>query len=381
MLKEFTIFLKIENLAVDEVHKRKYLVQPGKPLIMGRSKECHIVLIDENVSRKHSMLKVDGDTLMVKDLDSGNGTFLDGEKVTYHALHEGQLIVVGGFEIRIMKLVGAPSNIVADDIIIEEDTKEVRNVSTSEKDKNRALPKNIQPDLKEPSAAERGLEGEDIWQGKLNVDGFKNILVDAWKLLLDKQLDFFKVVPLAGTQKNSLGVIVISTTIPTLILLLLNSSESLEVIINSAVGLVFAVGGTYASAKIMDVLKNWMEIKNARFENFLRFYAYSSLIALPIGLLGAVPIVGAFVGLIGLGLSILFLIGFYIRFNPVIGKYIVACILVFVVNGIASFGASLVAPTPEIEIPQQGQQKELEKNVFKRLKGERKNLEDTMFND
>ena len=48
---------------------------------IGRSPENVIVLPDQEVSRKHAELTMDGDKLMLKDLESKNGTYLyDGKK-------------------------------------------------------------------------------------------------------------------------------------------------------------------------------------------------------------------------------------------------------------------------------------------------------------
>ncbi len=48
---------------------------------IGRSPENVIVLPDQEVSRKHAELTMDGDKLMLKDLQSKNGTYLyDGKK-------------------------------------------------------------------------------------------------------------------------------------------------------------------------------------------------------------------------------------------------------------------------------------------------------------
>jgi len=54
---------------------------PEKKLI-GRNNECNVVIIDKQISRQHCEIQYDGTTLRVTDLDSTNGTFLNGVKVT-----------------------------------------------------------------------------------------------------------------------------------------------------------------------------------------------------------------------------------------------------------------------------------------------------------
>ncbi len=49
--------------------------------VMGRHSECHICLNSEGISRKHAQITVDSDGLTIKDLDSSNGTYVNGEKI------------------------------------------------------------------------------------------------------------------------------------------------------------------------------------------------------------------------------------------------------------------------------------------------------------
>ena len=367
MLKEFTVFLKIENLASEEVHKRKYLVQPGKPLFLGRSKECHIVLIDENVSRKHACLKVDGDQLTLKDLKSGNGTFVNGEKITAFNINEGQMIVLGGFEISVMKLVGAPSKVMPDDIIIEEDIKD-------------DFSKKAHSDSPAPDSANHEKGGQipddnlDPWQGKMSVDGFKNIFVDTWKLFIDHKLDFFKKIHVNGSVKNSLIVISISSFIPSLLTLLLSNSESLDVILNNIITLVFTIATIFITAKIMDMMKNWLRLEG-RFENFLRFYAIGSLISLPFSLLIFVPVLGGFIAIISFAIAVIFLYGFYIRFRPMLKRFVIACLVVLGVQVTMQTGVYLITAAQTINSVEEEAKSS---NIFKKMKGDRKRLEEAL---
>lgn len=50
--------------------------------LVGRSNECDIVLAAAHLSRKHALLSVRNDKLHVKDLDSANGTFVNGKQIT-----------------------------------------------------------------------------------------------------------------------------------------------------------------------------------------------------------------------------------------------------------------------------------------------------------
>lgn len=56
---------------------------------LGRSNECDIVLSVTHLSRKHAELSVIGNKLVVKDLDSANGTFVNGKRIKEETLKKG----------------------------------------------------------------------------------------------------------------------------------------------------------------------------------------------------------------------------------------------------------------------------------------------------
>lgn len=58
-------------------------------MTLGRSNECDIVLSVTHLSRKHAELSVVGNKLVVKDLDSANGTFVNGKRIKEETLKKG----------------------------------------------------------------------------------------------------------------------------------------------------------------------------------------------------------------------------------------------------------------------------------------------------
>ncbi len=72
---------------------------------IGRSQKdgCQIVLTGENsVSRKHCMIYVEDDQVMIRDLNSTNGTYLDGKPVTEAVpLTNGGLLKLGNLSLNV----------------------------------------------------------------------------------------------------------------------------------------------------------------------------------------------------------------------------------------------------------------------------------------
>ncbi|WOF23105.1 FHA domain-containing protein [Microbacterium betulae] len=74
-------------------------------LTIGRSSESGLVIRDDYTSSHHARLVLWGDQWMLQDLESTNGTFLDGERVSPNApvaVHAGVPVKVGAttFELR-----------------------------------------------------------------------------------------------------------------------------------------------------------------------------------------------------------------------------------------------------------------------------------------
>lgn len=66
-----------------------------KQLEIGRSPDNDIVLADRLVSRKHAVLERTPAGVFVRDLNSGNGTFVGGHKIVKYRLSQGDLISIG----------------------------------------------------------------------------------------------------------------------------------------------------------------------------------------------------------------------------------------------------------------------------------------------
>jgi hypothetical protein len=71
-------------------------VQIGaEPLVIGRLPECGVVLADSNVSRRHAELRRAGDSVVLTDLGSTNGTRVNGAPIRERVLASGDEVSVG----------------------------------------------------------------------------------------------------------------------------------------------------------------------------------------------------------------------------------------------------------------------------------------------
>jgi len=73
----------------------------GKATIVGRSSECDIVLRASDVSKKHCRILLGRSHAVVEDLESANGTFINGEPVQRARLKDGDQLRVAEHEFQV----------------------------------------------------------------------------------------------------------------------------------------------------------------------------------------------------------------------------------------------------------------------------------------
>jgi pSer/pThr/pTyr-binding forkhead associated (FHA) protein len=56
---------------------KQFIIPSDKTLVIGRGKECDIVIAGTHLSRRHAEISVEGNHLRIKDLTSANGTYLN----------------------------------------------------------------------------------------------------------------------------------------------------------------------------------------------------------------------------------------------------------------------------------------------------------------
>src|SRR5437588_2523713 len=82
----------------------EFPLRMDREIIVGRSSELDMVLVEDMVSRKHAKITASGDQIVIQDLGSTNGTFVNGEKIKRARLKEGDRVLIGT---SILKLISA----------------------------------------------------------------------------------------------------------------------------------------------------------------------------------------------------------------------------------------------------------------------------------
>jgi hypothetical protein len=71
-----------------------------QPLMLGRNADCSVVVADARASRQHAEIRAQGNGFVIHDLDSMNGTLVNGTAVRQHPLADGDEIRLGNTVLR-----------------------------------------------------------------------------------------------------------------------------------------------------------------------------------------------------------------------------------------------------------------------------------------
>jgi len=83
-------------------------VRSDRALIIGRSRSCDLRLPSGDASRRHAEIRHTADGYVIQDLDSTNGTFVNGEPVTERLLEPGDRIHISGSTITFCRVASVP---------------------------------------------------------------------------------------------------------------------------------------------------------------------------------------------------------------------------------------------------------------------------------
>lgn len=94
----------------------EFPLTPGKEVLIGRSTELDLVLIEEMVSRKHARLVHEEEGLRLQDLGSTNGTFVNGERIQDSFVKEGDRFLIGTSIFKVITVQAASARIGSQEI-------------------------------------------------------------------------------------------------------------------------------------------------------------------------------------------------------------------------------------------------------------------------
>ncbi len=89
----------------------EFPLRPEKEIVIGRSSELDMVLVEDMVSRKHAKIAMQQGKITIQDLGSTNGTFVNGEKIKQTRLKEGDRILIGTSILKLVASDGAQKNL------------------------------------------------------------------------------------------------------------------------------------------------------------------------------------------------------------------------------------------------------------------------------
>ncbi len=64
--------------------------------VIGRDEACDLQLLRGSLSRRHCELRLSRSQITVKDLDSSNGTYVNGRRIEETRLVDGDKLTIGG---------------------------------------------------------------------------------------------------------------------------------------------------------------------------------------------------------------------------------------------------------------------------------------------
>lgn len=98
---------RVQNRAVDAkiiltsgtANMKSFDLTSGEVSI-GRGKNCNIVIDDKKSSRKNAVIVKEGNRWIIRDLDSANGTYVNGNQIKEHVLEADDVIQIGATELQ-----------------------------------------------------------------------------------------------------------------------------------------------------------------------------------------------------------------------------------------------------------------------------------------
>ena len=91
-------------------HGKQFDLQDPR-IVVGRDLDCNIRFPDSLLSRHHAELIREGDTYLIRDLNSTNGSYLNTERITEARLTPGDTIRLADIELAVVPAETEPPEI------------------------------------------------------------------------------------------------------------------------------------------------------------------------------------------------------------------------------------------------------------------------------
>jgi hypothetical protein len=88
----------------------EFPLEEDREIIVGRSSDLDMVLVEEMVSRRHARIQLTNGHISIDDLNSTNGTFVNGERVTHAELQEGDRVLIGSNILKVVTTDGTAAS-------------------------------------------------------------------------------------------------------------------------------------------------------------------------------------------------------------------------------------------------------------------------------
>lgn len=105
--KSLEPFLKIalgERISPTKERLKTRIAKEKDVITIGRTRENDLVINNIKVSRQHARLEKLGNDWFIKDLDSSNGTFVNGKKINRERIIQGMVVTIGGVPLNLERL-------------------------------------------------------------------------------------------------------------------------------------------------------------------------------------------------------------------------------------------------------------------------------------
>jgi pSer/pThr/pTyr-binding forkhead associated (FHA) protein len=159
---------KVTFQCLDGIDKGRIFRDLATPVTLGREEGNHLRLNDERVSRFHAKIQQDGDDIILTDLESTNGTRVNGYVVQIRRLRHGDKIALG----RSLLLFGSSEEIAA---------RMMSKPARSKSAETGALPPDADVDGGQTIQANTmNVAGEDVIDFHLNLHGKTTATSDAF---------------------------------------------------------------------------------------------------------------------------------------------------------------------------------------------------------